>query len=106
MKRWWDSPTEAVEVLKSVDGSDSVQGVGTAILGYHALSQAVLKPLSQRTLVDVETALNAVDSIDLTLVSKAVAEAVRPTLDEAADRYGELFAEDLHWRAKDRKSVV
>jgi hypothetical protein len=101
MNRWWDSPKKAVEVLSSVDGSDAVQGVGTAILGYHALSQAFLKPLSSKTLVDVQELLNAANLIDTEPVSKAVAEAVRPMLDSAADRYGEMFAEDLHWRAKD-----
>lgn|GEM_PF-4949931 len=99
MNRWWADPRDAFSTLECVDSSDPVQGVGTAVLGYHGLSEGVLRPLTEQTLVDVSTVSKALESLDLAPVAKALANATRPVVGDAAERYGELLARDLHDRA-------
>ena len=64
MSRWWTDPDQARSVLGRVNDSDVVQGVGTAVLGYHGLAVEKLKPLTQRTLVDVSQVSKALDQVD------------------------------------------
>ena len=99
MTRWWADADQARDVLGRVDASDVEQGVGTAVLGYHALAAERLAPLSQRTLVDVSQVVRALEAVDLEPVAKALGEATRPVMGDAADRYGELLASDLHQQA-------
>jgi hypothetical protein len=101
MKRWWDDAGESLGILDRVDDSDVVQGVGTALLGYHGLGTGVLRPLVQATLVDERAVCDALASIDLVPVAKALAEATRPVMGDASDRYGVLLAHDMHERAVD-----
>jgi hypothetical protein len=96
MDRWWDDPATAVAVLDRVDDSDVVQGVGTAVLGYHALAKAVVAPLAEQTLVDPADVQAALGRVDLAPVAKALGEATRPMMGAAADRYGQLLAEQVH----------
>ena len=100
MSRWWADPAQGKEVLRSVDGSDVVQGVGTAVLGYHAITQAALKPLTTETLVDISKVHSALDQVDLEPVAKALGEATKPVLGDAADAYGVLLAAEMHDVAK------
>ena len=99
MSRWWTDPDQARSVLGRVNDSDVVQGVGTAVLGYHGLAVEKLKPLTQRTLVDVAQVSKALGQVDLEPVAKALAEATRPVMGEASGEYGRLLAEDLHEQA-------
>ena len=101
MKRWWDDAGESLGILDRVDDSDVVQGVGTALLGYHGLGTGVLRPLAQATLVDEQAVCDALARIDLVPVAKALAAATRPVMGDASDRYGELLAYDLHEQAVD-----
>lgn len=96
MDRWWADPAASGRALRAVDGSDVVQGVGTAVLGYHGLSEAVLRPLASSTLVDGDRVAKALDGIDLTPVAKALSEATRPVVGPAADAYGQMLAAQIH----------
>ena len=104
MNRWWADADQARVILDRVDDSDVVQGVGTAVLGYHALAAGVLKPLSERTLVDTTVIRDALDEVDLEPVAKALAEATRPVMGDASDVYGELLAMNLHEQAVEATS--
>lgn len=99
MNRWWTDPVNAYSTLERVDSSDPIQGVGTAVLGYHGLSEGILRPLTTQTLLDVNSVSQALESLDLAPVAKAMANATRSVVGESADRYGELLAKDLHDRA-------
>lgn len=99
MGRWWTDPVDAHNTLERVDSSDPIQGVGTAVLGYHGLSEGILRPLTTQTLLDVNSVSKALESLDLAPVAKALANATRSVVGESADRYGELLAKDLHDRA-------
>jgi hypothetical protein len=99
MNRWWTDPQIARSTLERVDSSDPVQGVGTAVLGYHGLAEGVLQPLTHRTLLDVEGVSKALDGLDIAPVAKALANATRPVVGDAAEKYGELLAQDLHKQA-------
>lgn len=101
MDRWWTDPQQSAQTLEHVGTSDTVQGVGTAVLGYHGLSEGVLRPLVNKTLMDVDSVSRALNELDITPVAKAMAQATRSTLGDAADKYGELLARDLHSRAVD-----
>jgi hypothetical protein len=96
VKRWWSDAEQSELILKSVDDSDVVNGMGVAILGYHGLATGVLKPLATETLVDTQTVTDALNSLDLEPVIKAVAEATRPIMKEASDRYAELLVHNHH----------
>ena len=99
MTRWWTEEEASRAALARVDDSDVVQGVGTAVLGYHGLAYEQLRPLTVRTLVDIEQVQKALGEVDLEPVAKALAEATRPVMGEAADRYGQVLAEDMHARS-------
>lgn len=101
MTRWWDDAEKSRQVLDLVDGSDVVQGVGTAILAYHGLAAGVLEPLTRRTLMDVSAVRHALAGVDLAPVAKAMAAATSPVMGDAADQYGRLLAEDVHRAAMD-----
>lgn len=96
MKRWWSDAEQSELILKSVDDSDVVNGVGVAILGYHGLATAVLKPLATETLVDTQSVTDALNLLDLEPVIKAVSEATKPIMKEASDRYAELLVNHHH----------
>lgn len=96
MKRWWSDAEQSELILKSVDDSDVVNGVGVAILGYHGLATAVLKPLATETLIDTQSVTDALNLLDLEPVIKAVAEATKPIMKEASDRYAELLVNYHH----------
>lgn len=99
MDRWWTDPHIARSTLECVDDSDPIQGVGTALLGYHGLSEGVLRPLTQQTLLDVESISKALDGLDIAPVAQALANATRPVVGDGADKYGELLARDIHQQA-------
>lgn len=99
MSRWWSNAEESRQVLALVDGSDVEQGVGTAVLGYHGLAAGALEPLTRRTLMDVSAVRHALAGVDLEPVAKALGAATRPVMGDAADRYGEIMADDLHRQA-------
>ena len=101
MIRWWDDADLAATVLSGVDDRDVAQGVGTAILGYHALAKAALAPLASQTLVDPQGLWEVLEGLDLEPVSKALAAATEPVMGPGAARYGQLAAEDLHERARE-----
>ena len=86
-------------MLGVVDDSDVRMGVGTAFLGYHGVSQAALMPLASKTLVDAHEVFTALSGLDLTPVASAISKAIEPVLDDAAERYGRLLAEEIHKRA-------
>lgn len=98
MNRWWDDARTSREALGRLNSTDVAVGVGAAFLGYHGLSTAVLKPLSEQTLLDQGQVAEALQGIDLAPVEKAFAEATRPVMGEAADAYGRLLAQDVHQR--------
>lgn len=101
MSRWWANPDSSEVVLKSVDDSDVVNGVGTALLGYHGLAMGILKPLATQTLVDQKIVREALDGLDLAPIAKALSNATRPIMGDSSDRYGQLLAEDIHKRASE-----
>lgn len=102
MRRWWDDPDTARTVLEAIQPSpDVAQGVGTAVLGHHALVRAALHPLSQRTLVDPADLRQAAAAVDTASVAKALSAAVEPVMGPAAERYGQLLAARLHTEAVD-----
>ena len=101
MSRWWADSESSEEVLKSVDDSDVVNGVGTALLGYHGLAMGILKPLATQTLVDQQIVREALDGLDLAPIAKALSNATRPIMGDSSDRYGQLLAEDIHKRASE-----
>lgn len=94
--RWWADSGSALGALGRVDDSDVVQGVGTAVLGYHALALGALRPLAERTLVDCQTIRDALGGVDLEPVAKALGAATRPVMGDASGRYGQLLAGSLH----------
>lgn len=100
MIRWWDAPDTALAVLARVDDSDVAQGVGTAVLGYHALAKALVADLPGSTLVDPALVWSRLDGLDLEPVAKALASATAPLMGTASGRYGELLAEDLHEQSR------
>ena len=102
-QRWWTSPRDGRRVLEAVAGDpgDVAQAVGSAVLGYHAIALGELGPLARRTLVDATGVGRALGQIDLAPVAKALAAATRPIMGPAADRYGELLADDLHQHASE-----
>jgi len=101
VNRWWASPETSTVVLKSVDDSDVINGVGVAILGYHGLAMGVLQPLVTQTLVDTYTVRKALSGIDLEPIAKALSEATKPVMGEASERYGKLLADAIHEKATD-----
>lgn len=101
MSRWWANPDSSEVVLKSVDDSDVVNGVGTALLGYHGLAMGILRPLATQTLVDQKVVREALDGLDLAPIAKALSNATRPIMGDSSDRYGQLLAEDIHKRASE-----
>lgn len=101
MNRWWASPETSTVVLKSVDDSDVINGVGVAVLGYHGLAMGVLKPLVSQTLVDTYTVRKALSEIDLEPIAKALSEATKPVMGAASERYGKLLADAIHEKATD-----
>ena len=100
MIRWWDDPEAAAGVLGAVDGSDVVQGVGTAVLGYHAIAKAALAPLVSETLVDPAGVWEVLGGLDLEPVAKALGAATEPVMGPASARYGQLLAADIHEQAQ------
>lgn len=48
---WWDDPAKALRLVRSVPDCPSEQGLGTAFLALHAAGRAVLKDLSEQSLV-------------------------------------------------------
>jgi hypothetical protein len=101
MKRWWDSPEDSTAALDIVDDSDVINGVGVALLGYHGLTAAVLKPLAGQTLVDVHHVRKVLSEVDLEPIAKALGNATKSVMGDASDRYGQMLAEDIHKRAID-----
>ena len=99
MTRWWSDPERSELVLKSVDDSDVVQGVGTAVLGYHGLAMGVLKPLASQTLVDASVVSEALNTVNLEPIAKALAQATKPIMGNASEHYGELLARAFHDKA-------
>jgi len=99
VKRWWASPEDSIAALSVVDDSDVVNGAGVAFLGYHGLVQKALQPLAQETLVDTHRVKQALSTVDLEPVMKALREATRPVMGDASERYGQLLAEEIHKRA-------
>lgn len=96
MIRWWDSSDAALAALARVDDSDVAQGVGTALLGYHALAKSMLADLPGSTLVDPALVWARLEQLDLEPVAKALGAATAPLMGEAAARYGEVLAADVH----------
>ena len=96
MERWWDSHEEATRVLALVDDRDVRQGVGTAVLGYHALAKAALEPLSKRTLVDMGAVTDVLGALDTDLVGAALGAAMAPVMGDAAVAYGQMLAGQIH----------
>jgi hypothetical protein len=82
--------------LERVDDRDVTQGVGTVVLAYHALAKHHVAPLAKQTLVDVSTALDALDAVDRVPVAKALAASLEPVMGVAAEEYGRLLAEQIH----------
>jgi len=99
VNRWWANPELSAEILKSVDDSDVVNGVGVAVLGYHGLAMGVLKPLVTQTLVDTHTVRKALLQVDLQPIAKALSEATKPVMGDASERYGKLLADAIHEKA-------
>lgn len=99
MSRWWANAEESRQMLDLVDDSDVEQGVGTAILAYHGLAAGALEPLTRKTLMDVSAVRHALAGVDLEPVAKALAAATSPVVGDAAGRYGEILADDLHAQA-------
>lgn len=99
--RWWADPVTAQRMLSLVDDSDSDQGVATCVLGYHGLVVGALSPLSKETLVDPGLVAAMAHQVDRTPVAKALGRASRPVLGPAAEKYGELLAENIHERSVD-----
>lgn len=100
MIRWWDDAAAAELILAGVDDRDVVQGVGTAVLGYHAIAKAALTPLLSETLVDPARVWEALGSLDLSPVAKALGAATEPVLGPASGHYGEILAADIHSQAQ------
>lgn len=100
MIRWWDDPSKAAGVLEHVDGSDVLQGVGTAVLGYHAIAKAALAPLATETLVDPTGVWEVLAGLDLEPVAKALAAATEPVMGPASGQYGRMLAADIHEQAQ------
>jgi hypothetical protein len=96
VQRWWDDADTAHSVLNRVDDRDVTQGVGTAVLAYHALAKHHVAPLAKQTLVDVSTALDALDAVDREPVAKALAASLEPVMGVASEEYGRLLAEQIH----------
>lgn len=96
MDRWWDDAGAARAALAVVDSTDPVQGVGTAVLGYHALAKAELEPLAKSTLVDTAAVQRAMSRVPLEPVAKAVERAVSDDLGAASAHYSRAFVENLH----------
>ena len=96
MNRWWDDAHTARTVLEQVDDRDVVQGVGTAVLAYHAIAKAAIAPLSGKTLVDSALVLDALSVVDTELVAKALSAATEPIMGDASSKYGELLAGQIH----------
>jgi hypothetical protein len=97
MHRWWDDPDTALAILDGLAPSpDVTQGVGTAVLGHHALVRAALVPLSTSTLVDPADLSAAAAAVDTAPLAKALSAATEVVMGSAADRYGQLLAEHLH----------
>ena len=99
MIRWWDNSEQAQTVLERVDGSDVVQGVGTAMLAYHAVARNALVPLATETLVSQERIREALSQVDTSGVARAFAAATEPVMGGASEKYGQMLAEELHQSA-------
>lgn len=100
MDRWWDDPDAASGVLVSVTESpDPVQGVGSALLGYHAHAKAALAPLASSTLVDRRAVADVLAGLDCSPVVKAVSACVEHDLGPASQRFADLLVSDVHSRA-------
>jgi hypothetical protein len=96
VQRWWDDADTAHSVLCRVDDRDVTQGVGTAVLAYHALAKHHVAPLAKQTLVDISTALDALNAVDRGPVAKALAASLEPVMGVASEQYGRLLAEQIH----------
>lgn len=100
LDRWWDDASRAGTVLSGVKVvPHPVQGVGTALLGYHAIAKAALAPLASGTLEDRQSVSEALSEVDLGPVVDAVRSSVGDDLGEASDRYAQMMVRDVHVRA-------
>jgi hypothetical protein len=106
MDRWWDDEGAARVVLAGIDGRDVVQGVGSAVLGYHALAKSALGGLTGRSLVDAADVVDALNSADFSPVAKALSAAVEPVMGDASSEYGRLLASQIHQDAVEGVSHV
>ena len=79
--RWWTSWGTAEPVVKSVHSGHGADGVGTALLGLHALGADALHSLSQRTCVDAELVSQTLAGVDVSPVAKAWSDAIMPGTD-------------------------
>lgn len=79
--RWWTSWGTAEPVVKSVHSGHGADGVGTALLGLHALGCDALLGLSQRTCVDTELVSQTLAGVDASPVAKAWSDAIMPGTD-------------------------
>lgn len=79
--RWWTSWGTAEPVVKSVHSGHGADGVGTALLGLHALGSDALRGLSQRTCVDTELVSQTLAGVDASPVAKAWSDAIMPGTD-------------------------
>lgn len=91
--RWWTSWRTAEPVVKSVTRENGVDGVGTALLGLHALGADVLAGLSRQTCVDPELVAESLASVDVGPVAKAWSDAVMPGTDYGWLRVGPIKRE-------------
>lgn len=79
--RWWTSWRTAEPVVKSVTREKGVDGVGTAVLGLHALGADALRGLASRTCVDSDLVTETLSGLDVGPVAKAWSDAVMPGSD-------------------------
>ena len=79
--RWWTSWSTAEPVVKSVGHDHGADGVGTALLGLHAMGADALRGLSARTCVDTDQVSSTLAALDVGPVAKAWSDAVMPGTD-------------------------
>lgn len=94
--RWWSNADGALWALSKVDDSNVAMGVGTSVLGYHGLAYVGLDELANQTLADGRAIMRTFDRLDLDPVRHAVSKAIKPIMGSEADRYADLWVEDLH----------
>ena len=88
--RWWTSWRTAEPVVKSVTREKGVDGVGTAVLGLHALGADALRGLASRTCVDSDLVAETLAGLDVGPVAKAWSDAVMPGSDYGWLRVGPI----------------